>query len=113
MSRPKRRKERFSAYNVFVAISVVDGCDQGLGVITNVSESGVCVRTPIPPPQYCRVILRISMDESHHEVQAMVRRVTPIEDSMFDVGLQLTLNDPGKEPFMRAFMDRVAETPQS
>ena len=51
----KRRKERFKAENVFAAISVVGGCDQGLGVITNVSEGGVCVRTPIPPPQFGKV----------------------------------------------------------
>lgn len=102
----KRRKERFPAENVFAAISVVGGCDQGLGVITNVSEGGLCVRTPIPPPQFGKVILRISIDNSQHEVRALVRRVTQCEGAMFDVGMQFAPKDPGREAFLDAFMAR-------
>ncbi len=103
----KRRKERFPAENVFAAISVVGGSDQGLGVITDVSESGVCVRTPIPPPQFGKVLLRISIDNTSHEVHALVRRVTQVEGSMYDVGMQFAPNDRGRAGFLEAFLTRI------
>ncbi|MCA8944506.1 MAG: PilZ domain-containing protein [Planctomycetes bacterium] len=104
MSDEKRRKPRFDAENVFAAITVVGGCDQGFGVITNVSEGGVCLRTPMPPPTSGKVILRISVDNTTHEVQALVRRVSEASGAMYDCGLQFAPNDPGKEAFVEAFL---------
>lgn len=104
MSQNKRRKPRFDAENVFAAISVVGGCDQGFGVITNVSEGGVCVRTPMPPPTIGKVILRISVDNTTHELTALVRRVSEASGAMYDVGMQFAPNDPGKEAFLDAFL---------
>lgn len=107
MTDDKRRRTRFDAEEIFAAISVVGGSDQSLGVISNVSEGGVCVRTPIPPPMFGKVVLKISIDERHLEVRGMVRRVEDVGGSMYDVGIQFAPMDRGKTAFLSQFLDRT------
>ena len=107
MTDERRRRERFEAENVFAAITVVGGCDQGLGLITNVSEGGLCIRTPIPPPRFAKCVLKINMDEEHHEVKALVRRVEQAEGPYYDVGMQFAIRDPGRTRFIESFLTRT------
>jgi len=103
----RRRKERFPADGVFAAITVVGGCDQGFGVVTNVSEGGLCISTPIPPPQFGKVILNITVDDQHHKVHLLVRRVTQAKGGMYEAGLQFAPRCPGKQAFLESFLNRT------
>lgn len=108
--RERRRKERYPAEQVFAAVTIIGGCDQGLGLIMDVSESGVMLRTTVEPPSSGRLILRVVMDEDPHEFEALIRRVVKCCDSphMWDVGLQFGIgNTEGRRHFLESFTARM------
>jgi hypothetical protein len=107
----RRRRPRTAAQNVLAAISVVGGSDQGIGVVRDVSDGGLCIRTPMPPPRFAKVALRISLGDQTHQVVALVRRVERTQGAMYDVGLQFAPNDGGKAGFVAAFLAQCPPAP--
>ncbi|MHC5062758.1 MAG: PilZ domain-containing protein [Planctomycetota bacterium] len=109
----KRQDERMPADQIFAALTVqgFQGSDQGFGVVQNVSEDGICIQTPQPPPKACGVELRISVCEEVHVVQATVRWVRPTDRGGYEVGMEFAPADHGRLMFLKSFLEEQYRAP--
>ena len=79
-------------------------CDQALGAVCDVSQTGIGLETGQPPRVGQVVLLRICLDDDIEEIRARTTRVTRVGDSsFFRVGL--TWDPDSEEQVM--FLARV------
>ena len=64
-------------------------CNQGFGVVLDVSANGMRIRTPQPPPPNSEVVLRTNVGEDIHEVRAFVRWVSEVESGVHEFGVEI------------------------
>jgi hypothetical protein len=101
----KRLSQRLPADQVFAAVTVHRlGEDQAFGVVLNVSETGLLVRTPQPPPVPSHCTLRVSVEEDVYEVSASASRVVSIGNGAYDVGFEISAADGQRIAFLKAFL---------
>ena len=82
-----------------------EGNDQTVGVVVDVSRTGLRLRTPTAVPTIGGVFLRINVGNEVHEVKASIRRVTKLEEGGYDVGLAFArAEDEGRLNFLKAFL---------
>ena len=86
----QRRSAREPRTNICAAVEVVgqEGADQAFALVVDVSDHGLRIRTPQPPPDDAEVVLRIGVDDSIHEVRARVCHTLVLGPRVFDVGLE-------------------------
>ncbi len=103
-SNERRRSPRVRA-ETYASLEVegLNANDQGFGIVVDVSTSGIRVRTPQPPHNGQRVIVRVAVGEELYRVRAHVARVTKTSDGTYDVGLAYSTLDRLKVQFLEAF----------
>ncbi len=108
MSSGFRREERMSAEDIVASMRKLDveGADQGLCSVRDVSDCGVRVRMPHPPNPGQKVDLRVGVEEEIFSLLAEVRWVRPAESSLFDVGLEFAPDEFHRADFVWAFLTK-------
>ncbi|MFQ5504852.1 MAG: PilZ domain-containing protein [Planctomycetota bacterium] len=91
------------------AIEVHSGQDQALGVVFDVSSSGIGLRTGQPPRVDDTVTIRVASEHTIHSVCARVVRVTNVDQSAFLVGLRYDAPGLQVDPFVREVLGRSVE----
>jgi hypothetical protein len=101
----RRRRDRVSV-RATAAIKVFGLLpnDQAFGHVINVSETGILVRTPQPPPVGQKAIVRAAAGEQLFEMRALVVRVDKLGRGGFDVALQFASSERQQLKFLRAFL---------
>ncbi|HEB52902.1 MAG TPA: PilZ domain-containing protein [bacterium] len=107
MTNADRRRSprvRIVAVTAFETLGRINCNDQGIGTVTDISQSGIGIETGQPPIKGQRVMLRISIDDQIHEITARAKRVERQHDSHFyRVGLDWS--DCSEEE--RAFVEQA------
>lgn len=100
----KRRHARAPA-DTYAALTVkgLDGGNQAFGAVLDVSPGGLRVRTPQPPVKFTKVVVRIAIGETVHELACRCVRVQKGARGNFDVGLQFDATTEAGSAFMAAF----------
>lgn len=92
MTRKKSRRQSARVpMHTFATIETTDILtrnNQAFTVVLDVSRTGIGVRTAQPPTEGENVILRIGVGEEIKRMNAIVRRVTPLDRGGYDVGLE-------------------------
>lgn len=76
--------------------------DQAFCVVMDVSQTGMRLRTPQPPINGTNVTLRVAVGEDICNLSGHVVRVEEVRPSVFDVGVQLFLDELGALAFLHA-----------
>ena len=79
--------------------------DQGFGVILDVSQNGLRVRTPQPPPDGAPVILRANAGEEIVEVYGTVRWVKEVNSMIHEFGVEILPHEPMQRRFLDLFVE--------
>ncbi|PIE23882.1 MAG: hypothetical protein CSA62_05660 [Planctomycetota bacterium] len=112
MSRTKvARKPRFKARHNVVEVYILDWTenDNCLGLILDVAEGGVCLRSPLQLPVGATVELRVMLGGSEEELLASVRWSSG-DDGVFESGLMFLQGEtgPGNE-LGRRLLEELSE----
>ena len=97
---PERRRRPRTEIASCAVIQIHNSDDEQLGIVTNVSTTGLAVETAHPPKLGDRVTVRAFLKDDPHGVQADVVRIKAVAEGSYLVGLKydvLTLED---DPFL-------------
>lgn len=103
----QRNTQRMGAEHVFVAMNVLglQGSDQAFGIVKNVSEDGMCITTPQPPPGRSSVEIRVNVCEEVHTISGGVRWVRRCDRAgNYEVGIEFSPADRGRMMFLESFL---------
>lgn len=97
---PERRERPRTEISSCAVIQLHDSNDEQLGIVTNVSTSGLAIETAQPPMVGDRVTVRAYLKEDPHGVQADVIHVKALGQSSYLVGLKYDLLTLEEDPFL-------------
>lgn len=90
---------------MFASLTIPDGrSPDSFGIVRDVSEVGLCISAPVPPPIAIRCVVRISVEERMFELTCFVARITPGDDGTYRVGLEFAPKQADRLPFLEAFL---------
>jgi hypothetical protein len=88
--------------------------NQGLGVVRNVSRTGIGIETGQPPLRGQMVILRLAIDDVTHELRTHAVRVQRRgAGNFYEVGLDWTSCTPEQLSFLDKILQLVETQPKS
>lgn len=97
----RERRERPRTEISSCAVLQIHGGDgEQLGIVTNVSTTGLAIETTEPPLVGDRVTVRAFLHDDPHGVQADVMRVKEIAPGCYLVGLKYDLLTLEEDPFL-------------
>ena len=89
--RDRRRAPRRTRSDLCASLEVpgMRGGDQGFGIVMDLSDQGMCIRTPQPPVCATPVLVRIAVHDEVVVLTTIARRVDEVRRGIYDVGLEL------------------------
>jgi hypothetical protein len=85
------------------------GCDQAFTAVTDISRSGIGLRTGQPPAVGQSATLRLALGEEIHVLNSTVTRVESRGNGVFTVGLDWTTNTSEDNAFLQQFFAAVEQ----
>lgn len=87
----RRRTPRKMRSDLCASLDVpgMRGGDQAFGIVMDLSDHGMCIRTPQPPMCGRSVLVRIAVRDEVLVLTMLVRRAHEVRRGIYDVGLEL------------------------
>ena len=99
-SSPERRRRPRTEIASCAVIQIHNRDDEQLGIVTNVSTTGLAIETAHPPAVGDRVTVRAFLKDNAHGIQADVARVKVLAEGSYLVGLKYDVLTLEEDPFL-------------